>query len=363
MIQWLTFNWLKIAVPGLVIIACYAVGLWLRRVADSAFERWTGKTKWEGSQLAVRVARRPLPFWFLLLGMSIAFQVSVLPAEIKGIVERVIGSLFFLSLGWVAIALSEQLLGLYLPKIKAPQPTIAVAMNAVRITVILVSALVVLDFWGVPTTPVLLFISAVILAAMLALRNTAPDLLAWFQLEANKHIKVGDYIKLETGEEGYIFEINWNNTRIKTLDGGTIIVPNGWLLQHTVINYGAPLKKTRETFPFGSRAQSTELAGLKEETRRGLAGITDAGKAHDVKPPEAKSSLSEREREIAGLVSQGLGNREIAQRLFIAENTVKVHVKNILKKLELRNRQQLAAYTVLQNWATSDEGETQNEHA
>ena len=359
MIQWLTLNWLKIAVPVLVVVACYAVGLWLRRVADNAFERWTARTRWEGSQLVVGTARRPFLFWFLLLGIGIAIQVSILPAGIKNIAEKTTGSLFILSLGWVAIALSERLLNLYLPKIKAPQPTTALAVNAVRITVILIGALGVLDVWGVPTTPLLLFISAAILAVMLALRNTAPDVFAWFQLEANKHIRVGDYVKLETGEEGYVFEINWNNTRIKALDGSTIIVPNSWLLQRAVTNYGDPLKKARETFPFGSRARSTELAGPRGEAIRGLAGSIDAGKAHSAKSPETKSSLSEREREIARLIADGISNREVAQRLFIAENTVKVHVKNILKKLELRNRQQLAAYTVLQNWATAGEGNAQ----
>lgn len=56
------------------------------------------------------------------------------------------------------------------------------------------------------------------------------------------------------------------------------------------------------------------------------------------------SDLSEREREILGLVADGYTNKEIAQKLFITENTAKVHVKNILQKLELRNRQQAAAY-------------------
>ena len=361
MAQWLIDNWLKIAIPVLVLIACYAIGLWVRRVVDSAFEGWTGRTKWEGSQLVTRMARRPFLLWFLLLGIGIAIQVSVLPAGIKSIAGRATGSLFILSLGWLAITLSEQLLGLYLPKIKAPQPTTALAMNAVRITVIVISALAVLDIWGIPTMPLLLLIAVVVLAVMLAVRNVAPDLFAWFQLEANKQIRVGDYVKLEAGEEGYVFEINWNNTRIKPLDGSTVIVPNNWLLQRTAINYGDPLKKARETFPFNSRARSTELTGHKEEVLRGLAGIADAGKAHSVKTPEAKSSLSEREREIARLIAEGIRNKEIAQRLFIAENTVKVHVKNILKKLELRNRQQLAAYTVLQNWATAEEGKTQDE--
>lgn len=59
---------------------------------------------------------------------------------------------------------------------------------------------------------------------------------------------------------------------------------------------------------------------------------------------EEESDLSERETEVLRLVAEGYTNKEIAQKLCIAENTAKVHVKNILQKLELRNRQQAAAY-------------------
>jgi NarL family two-component system response regulator LiaR len=54
--------------------------------------------------------------------------------------------------------------------------------------------------------------------------------------------------------------------------------------------------------------------------------------------------------EIARLIARGATNKEIAGKLFITENTTKVHVKNILNKLELKNRQQLAAYAVMKEW-------------
>jgi DNA-binding NarL/FixJ family response regulator len=61
---------------------------------------------------------------------------------------------------------------------------------------------------------------------------------------------------------------------------------------------------------------------------------------------ELFNSLSQRQREIISLVVDGLTNREIADTLIITENTVKVHLRNILDKLEVRNRQQLAAFAV-----------------
>jgi two-component system, NarL family, response regulator NreC len=61
-------------------------------------------------------------------------------------------------------------------------------------------------------------------------------------------------------------------------------------------------------------------------------------------PEELFNSLSERQREVISLVVNGMTNREIANTLIITENTVKVHLRNILDKLDLRNRQQLAAF-------------------
>ncbi len=56
------------------------------------------------------------------------------------------------------------------------------------------------------------------------------------------------------------------------------------------------------------------------------------------------SKLSEREKEVLQLVSQGLGNKEIGKVLFITESTVKNHLRNILDKLHLQNRMQLIAF-------------------
>ncbi len=67
---------------------------------------------------------------------------------------------------------------------------------------------------------------------------------------------------------------------------------------------------------------------------------------------EGQASLTEREVEIARLLAAGASNKEIAEALFISENTCKVHVKNILEKLGLRNRQQIAAYAVQEGLVT-----------
>jgi NarL family two-component system response regulator LiaR len=78
--------------------------------------------------------------------------------------------------------------------------------------------------------------------------------------------------------------------------------------------------------------------GIAEHLVQGLTQTNDR--------EELINSLSERQREIISLIVDGLTNREIASTLIITENTVKVHLRNILDKLDLRNRQQLAAVAV-----------------
>ena len=71
-------------------------------------------------------------------------------------------------------------------------------------------------------------------------------------------------------------------------------------------------------------------------------------------PQEARlPSLSRREREIVNLVTHGLHNKELAQKLSISEQTVKNHLHNIFDKLGVSDRLELALYAIHRNWHES----------
>jgi len=79
---------------------------------------------------------------------------------------------------------------------------------------------------------------------------------------------------------------------------------------------------------------------------RGMAARLLAGLRPTLKPDleEMEPTLTDREREVIHLIGRAMTNREIAETLYISEQTVKNHVKNILHKLLLKNRVDLAIY-------------------
>ena len=78
------------------------------------------------------------------------------------------------------------------------------------------------------------------LAVALALQDTLANLFAGFYLTVAKHIRIGNYIKLSSGEEGYLVDIDWRASRLRQLANNTVLVPNAKLSQSIVTNYDLP---------------------------------------------------------------------------------------------------------------------------
>lgn len=264
--QWLRDNWVDVAVPILIFLASFSVGLWLRRIAYERFKRRLSKSRWGVSPIVLKVTYGPFFHWFLILGAYIAIQASEAPADVKDTISKFLATVFVIYLSWVIISLSEKLIRLYVVRSKAPYPASAFAINAIRIATIIFCLLMLLTIWLVPLSPLLLVIAVIIIAVVLAFRDPIVNAAAKIQIGITEHIKPGDYITLESGESGNVAEINWTNTSITTIDDHIIVIPNKKLLLNTVTVYGQPLKKAKTPFLFNSRLNITELTGLKAKT-------------------------------------------------------------------------------------------------
>ncbi len=274
MIEWLTKNWLSITVPAVVFLSFFVVAIWARRTVCNYLNELLSKIKWEGREIFLQTIRLSFFQWCLILGAYAAIQVSILSPYGKALTGKILGSIFVISLTWAIINLAEKLLKIYLNKIKALSllPTNLI-INAVRITFVVVGVLILLDIWLIPTTPLVLVLTIGLLVIILASRDEILNIFSGFELARGSLIKIGDYVKLESGEEGYVSNITLRNIQIKSSDDRTILVPNSKFTRTTITTYRKPLKKAIQPFRFYTQLHIKELIGLKAGNLSELVSI------------------------------------------------------------------------------------------
>jgi DNA-binding NarL/FixJ family response regulator len=115
----------------------------------------------------------------------------------------------------------------------------------------------------------------------------------------------------------------------------------------TAIQYGAQGYLLKNMDPDEWLQYLHSVVEGKSDATRGMAGkLLYQFREKDLQDSSEAKSLTRREKEILLLISEGISNKQIADQLFISENTVKNHLKNLLEKLELDNRVQLAIYAI-----------------
>jgi small-conductance mechanosensitive channel len=130
--------------------------------------------------------------------------------------------------------------GAHVQRLNIPISTTALAGGALKGTVIAIGLLVILDILGISVAPLLTALGVGGLAVALALQDTLANLFAGFHILVEKSIRVGDFIRLESGHEGSVDDITWRTARVRTLSGSTVMIPNKKLSQSVVVNYSLP---------------------------------------------------------------------------------------------------------------------------
>jgi len=125
-----------------------------------------------------------------------------------------------------------------------------------RAVVISIAVVIFLDSVGVSITPLIASLGIGSLAVALALQSTLANFFAGMQVLADKPVTVGDFVKLETGEEGCVTKIGWRSTRLKLLNNNLVVVPNIKLVDGVITNYSLPDREVSIVVPVGVHYRS-----------------------------------------------------------------------------------------------------------
>jgi small-conductance mechanosensitive channel len=324
-----------------VIAIAYVMGRVAKRIVAgqlAAFSRRIGSSRID--PVVGAVARR-VPFWSVLIGIYISMSFWILPLEIADAIRKALSVIAAASLTFLASEVLVKLVRSHGPAIDPSLPTTTLTENLVRIVVVILGLLVILKGLGLDITPMLTALGVGGLAVALALQDTLANLFAGLYLTVAKHIRIGHYIKLSSGEEGYLVDIDWRASRLRQLTNNTVLVPNAKLSQSIVTNYHSPEHELVVTID-GSVDYASDLDRVERiatevardvmrTVRGGVPGFNPLVQFHTFGDPGIEFSVTLRAQEF---VDQYLIRHEFVKRLhkrFLAE-AITIPIKSLVQR-------------------------------
>ena len=228
------------AVSLALLAAVWLLGWLIGHFALGWLVRLLHRTPTDLDDLLVGAIRPHVPLWFFLAGVTVAVRYAAVAPAHAALVGRAALAIFTLSLTLALASFLTHALARRAASWPEAVPATTLTQNAVRIAVIALGLLVILGNLGVSITPLLTALGVGSLAVALALQPTLSNLFAGFHITFARQVRVGDYVELETGQQGYIADIGWRSTQIRELPNNLVIVPNARLAEIIVKNYALP---------------------------------------------------------------------------------------------------------------------------
>ncbi len=217
-----------------------AVLLSLRAVLIRRLHILAERTSNRLDDLVLGAVRTPSLAWCIALALNVAVLTAPLDDEISGIASSALGVLIVGSVTLVAANIAAGMLELRLGKDGEQAAVSGIGRTLVRGVILLVGFATLLHAMGVAITPILTALGVGGLAVALALQDTLTNFFAGVHILLERPFGLGQYIRLEDGEEGYVLDIGWRTTRIRTLLDHTVVVPNAKIAGSTIQNMHLP---------------------------------------------------------------------------------------------------------------------------
>ncbi len=226
--------------PIALAVGGFALGVIVEGIILARLRRIAARIKWSGEGIVTAALRGMFIVWFGLAGVYAATLFLNLTAAARTVIDDVALAILLLSFTVLFARIAGDLVKLYERNSGGALPAASIFTNLSRLLVFVIGILIVLQSLGISITPILTALGVGGLAVALALQDTLANLFAGLYVLASRQIRPGDYIKLESGEEGYIEDIAWRSTTMRLLSNNLVIIPNSKLASTIVTNFDLP---------------------------------------------------------------------------------------------------------------------------
>ena len=225
---------------GITLVASYVLGQFLRVIVAAKLARFAGRTEGEWDDVVIREIKKRVTFWSLLVGAHLSLSQWTLTYDSLELSRRVISAIGVASVTFALAAILTRLVVVHGRRATPPVQVSGLTTTLVRIVILLLGALVIVRSFGHDITPYLTALGVGGFAVALALQDPLSNLFAGIFNSIAGQVRMGDYVRLDSGAEGHVVDFNWRSTRLKAVAGNIILVPNAKLAQAIVTNYTMP---------------------------------------------------------------------------------------------------------------------------
>ena len=254
--------WTDVLVAAIIMAVAVALAVVFVRIV---FRRALRLFIFFGPDFDVRMAgatRVPATATILLVGTYLAIRVLALPSIAQGVVDKlsVIGAILIVSvlvnsvasvaLQWLQVRMSISGGG------DASGWALPLAQRGIAVVVVAIGAMLSLDILGINVTPLIAGLGIGGLAVALALQPTLSNLFAGTYVVSEGVVGVGDYVEMENGVSGYVVDVSWRSTRLRTWTNNLVVIPNSRFAESTITNYNQPDEPVNVFLPCGVAYES-----------------------------------------------------------------------------------------------------------
>lgn len=169
------------------------------------------------------------------------------------------GSFFVILILLIALLISRILTVLMLGWLKFRkgfERTPGLLNKTITVIIFIIAIVVILGYFQLDITPMIAGVGLGALAIGFALQSTLANFFAGVHLLSDRPIDVGDYIEIDENTKGFVEDIGWRSTRIKTLTDNLLIIPNGKLAESNITNFSKPKQDMSVWIPCGVAYES-----------------------------------------------------------------------------------------------------------